>query len=95
LFSVDPETRQQKTYLWLRNDGTIEFAGSEYNLVRYQALEEAYNELKQSHNKLVQAFNAHVHTANNTPPAAVPDLIPANQSNGDITPAKIDELKTI
>lgn len=98
LFSTD-QNGVLKTYLWLKNDGTILLGGDQNNLTRFQQLEEGFNKLKEDHNKLVQAFNSHMHaTAAIGPPSvptAVPDVIPATPSTADISGAKIDEIKTI
>jgi hypothetical protein len=77
----------------LRQDGTAEILGNDDNAVRYSKLEEAYNELNDKFNDLVSAFNQHAHAANATPPTPIPTIIPASPSTGDISPAKIDEIK--
>lgn len=86
------------TDIWLKSDGTIEMGGDSDNMVRYSALEDAYNELQEKFNDLVTAFNQHVHaTAAVGPPVVptpVPGIIPAIESTGDIEPSKIDEIKT-
>ena len=64
--------------------------------VRYNELESAYNQLKSDHDDLVQAFNTHVH-ATAAPGAPSPPTpaagIPASASTGDISGAKINEIK--
>lgn len=87
---------------WFKNDGTAEIGGEDDNFVRYSELEKAFNELNEKFNTLVQTFNAHSHpTAPSgpiSPPQVVPPLpttpIPAEQSDADIEPARIDNLKT-
>lgn len=103
VYSTD-NTGAFKYNVWVRNDGTV-FIGdsdvpSDYtkNLTQYQALETAFNELKGKHNDLVNAFNAHMHPTAGTgapsTPTAIPGSIPAIPSSANITPAKIDHIKT-
>lgn len=42
LFSTDSNGSEKK-YIWLKNDNTIEVGGSSDNMVRYSALETAFN----------------------------------------------------
>lgn len=83
-----------KFYIWQKDDGTCEIGGNGKNMVRYQELETAFNALKDSHNALVEAFNTHMHpTAGNGPPS-IPTVV-AQPSEADISPAKINEIKTL
>lgn len=84
----------EKTYIWQKNDGTIELNGSAKNLVRFQELETGFNKLRTDHNTLVAAFNAHVHAGAGTPPTPVPTVIPVATSTANISGAKIDNIKT-
>jgi hypothetical protein len=99
LFSTD-ENGALQMWLHLKNDGTAEFFGSDDNFVRYSKLEEAFNELKSDFNSLVQSYNSHIHTTTATISAtAVPGVIAPTTATGsssgaDISPAKIEELKT-
>lgn len=96
LYATDDAGAEQN-YIYLRADGTIEFGGSADNMVRYSELERAFNELKEDYNNFLTAFNAHVHptpAGPSSPPTPVPGAIPASPSAADITPAKIDEIKT-
>jgi hypothetical protein len=79
--------------LLFNNAGELIFNSGEDNAVRYSKLEDAYNELKGKFNDLVSAFNQHVHASSGAPPTPVPSVIPAQPSTGDISPAKIDEIK--
>lgn len=79
LFSTD-SLGVEKKYIWLKNDNTIEIGGNSDNMVRFSALEAAFNQLKSE-------FNAHVHASNGTPPT-VP-------STADVSGAKINEIKTL
>jgi hypothetical protein len=97
LFSVDANG-EVKFFIWLKSDGTLQIGGDTKNLVRYQELESAFNSLKQSHNELVNAFNTHMHATAGTGPPSIPTPgsgIPAQPADADITPAKIEEIKTL
>lgn len=92
LFSVD-ESGDLQTFLWVKNDGTIEFGGNVGNLTRFQELETGFNQLKSDFNSFVSTYNTHVHatpsgTSSPTPSTGTP-------STADISGAKIDELKTL
>ena len=65
--------------IYLRENGTIELNGTSDFMVRYSALETAFNELNTK-------FNTHSHAANGTPTAT--------PSTADITGAKIENIKT-
>jgi hypothetical protein len=93
----------------MRNDGTMEVGGDTDFMVRYSELETAYNQLKDDHDALVQAFNdfkgeVQDFASQYIPggpaiqglPAAFVTVTPdAQDSTGDISGAKIDEIKTI
>jgi hypothetical protein len=87
------------TYIWLKNDETMEIGGDADFMVRYSVLESAFNDLKGTVNDLVSAFNSHMHaTAATGPPSIptpIPSSIPAIPSTADISGAKIDEIKTL
>jgi len=85
IFSTD-ENGLLKTAIHLKNDGTIEVGGNSDFMVRYSALETAFNELQQK-------FNTHTH-AGVTAGVGV-TAIPSALSTGDITASKIEEIKTI
>jgi hypothetical protein len=91
-FSTD-EDGVLKTYIWLKNDGTIEIGGDSDNMVRFSALETAFNELKGDFNTFIQGYNTHTHPT----PSGVssPPVIGGTQSAADISGAKIDEIKTL
>ena len=84
--------------IYLTNEGIAEIMGNDDNMVRYSELESAYDQLKQDHDSLVSAFNAHVHPTaapgSPSPPTPIPNQIPASPSTGDISGAKIDNVKT-
>lgn len=95
-------------YILLTNVGTCEIGGTADNMVRYSKLEDAYNQLKSDHDDLVQDINA-IKTvfasgwvvAPNDGGAALKAAAATwagqalSDSTGDITPAKIEEIKTL
>lgn len=85
LFSVD-SNGNLKTFIWLKNDGSIELGGTNDNLVRFSKLEEAFNELQGKFNTFAQAYTPGSPASVGTPPFI-------EQSNSDISEAKIDNLK--
>jgi len=95
LFSTNAQGELQ-FYAWLKADGTMEIGGNSKNMVRYQELETAFNELKDDFNTLVSTFNAHTHTGV-TPGvgSSGSTATPGTSSAADISPAKIDEIKTL
>lgn len=98
LFSTD-ENGELSTFIWLKNDGTMEIGGNTDNMVRFSELQTAFNDLKQSVNDLTTAFNTHTHaTAVPGPPVVptpVPGVIPATPPTADVSGAKIEEIKTL
>lgn len=87
------------TSIYMRGDGTMEIGGTDDYMVRYNELEISFNQLKEDHNDLVSAFNSHMHptaaTGAPSPPTPIPSSIPATPSTADISPAKIEEIKTL
>lgn len=95
LYSTD-NNGVMKTYHWLKNDGTQEIGGNTDFMVRYSKLEQAFNQLKGDFNTHVQHYNAHAHAGVTAGGAStLPTPTTSNPSNADITPAKIQEIKTI
>ena len=97
IFSTDADGALQ-FYLHLKNDGTAEFGGDTKNMVRYQELETAFNQLRDDFNSLVATYNAHTHVyapGPGTPIPTPPPVGPGSPSAADITPARIDEIKTL
>ena len=99
---------QLSQFIRLLNNGMMHIAGEDDNMVRYIPLETAVNELNDKLNDLVSAFNAHTHDGvivsvsggSGSPAVGVPgssgtpDNQTADPSTADITPAKIEEIKT-
>jgi len=97
IYSTD-ESGAEKIYIHLKNDGTMEIGGATDWMVRYSALETAFNDLKGTVNDLVDTFNNHTHTyipGTLSPIPSAATLTTATPSSADISPAKIDEIKTL
>lgn len=90
LYSLDAE-KNEKTYIHLKKDATIEIFGDDDNMVRFSKLEIAFNQLKTDHNNLVVAFN--IDATILATMLALP-FTPQIPSTADIAPAKIKEIKT-
>ena len=97
IFSTDDNGDDQIS-LHLKKDGTAEFGGDSDFMVRYSALETAFNELKSDFNSLVAKHNTHVHPfvglAVGVPGFTTPTTTTETPSIADISGAKIDEIKT-
>jgi hypothetical protein len=83
IYSTD-DTGNVQTFIYLRPNGQIEFGGNNDFMVRFSALETAYNELQQK-------FNTHVHPGVTSGGASTSPT--PTQSTGDITEAKINDLR--
>lgn len=99
LYSTDADGQQQ-FYAWLKGNGTLELGGDADNMVRYSKLEEAFNTLKDDFNAFIDRYNLHIHIApSGGGPTAAPDTAPPKpalvHTTADISPAKIDEIKTL
>lgn len=86
LYSTD-KNGNEKFYTWLKNDGTYEIGGNADNSVRYSKLAAAFNELQGKFNTFAAAYTPGSPAILGTPPTIA-------QSTGDITQAKINEIKT-
>lgn len=84
-----------KFAIYLRADGTCEVGGDTDNMVRYSELETAFNTLRDDFNNFVNlTYNLHQHpTAAVGPPS--PPSVTGQQSQADISGAKINEVKTL
>lgn len=94
LFSTDADGAEQ-FFIWLKNDGTAEIGGTDYHMVRYEKLEEAFNELKSDFNNFITAYNTHTHIGVTVGLGSTSFTTPGTQSAADITPAKISEIKCL
>lgn len=98
LFSTDSDLGL-KSYVWLKNDGTILINGDNNNAVLFNELKTEFNKLKQDHNTLVQKWNAFCSayapgspSSLGTPPTLATSTVTANSSN--IDNAKNAKIKT-
>ena len=100
IYSTDPDG-VVSTSIYLRGDGTMEIGGNADFMVRYNELETAFNQLKSDFDSLVTAYNAHTHittavTGGGGPPGVIAATTSTSSpSTADITPAKIQEIKTL
>lgn len=93
LFSTD-ESGNEQMFLWLKNDGTIEFGGNAGHLTRYEELKTAFDELKNNFNSFVNTtYNVHIHPTPAGPSSPTVSL--GTPSTADMSGAKINELKTL
>lgn len=93
-FNADePEFRNRDgdVLLKLTSSGIVLYSDAD-NAVRYSALETAYNQLKTDFDNLVTIFNAHVHPDPTSGSTGITPT-PGTPSTGDITGAKVDEIK--
>lgn len=97
IFSRDPGNGAQKIFIWVKNDGVIEFGGNADNLIRYTKTANSINELKDSINDLKNIISAWVPVPNDGGAALKSALASwfASPLVQDISGAKIDELKTL
>jgi len=89
----------------LKNDGTAEIGGDSDFMVRFSVLETAYNQLKSDHDDTVSKLNAVIDLLKTWTviaqdggaalQLAAQALQNASNSTGDISGAKIDEIKTL
>lgn len=94
LYSID-NNGNLKTYVWLKNDGTMEIGGNTKHMVRYEELQTAFNQLKQDLNTFITIFNSHTHTGVTIGVGSTSTTTtPGTTSSADISPAKIDNIKT-
>ena len=92
MYSTDADGAM-KTYTWLKADGTMEIGGSANHMVQYEALATAFNKLKSDHDALIDEWVSFC--AVYAPgPSVVPIPTSAAHSTADISPAKLDKIKT-
>lgn len=83
--------------VWLHNDGSVELggtgaAGSNVNhAAQYEGLQTAFDQLKSDFNTFITTYNMHTHPGGST--TGTPNQH-GNDSNADITPAKLANIKT-
>lgn len=106
LFEMDDNNKEVKIThasgqsVILNDDQTIDILGNADNAVRFSELKSAYDELRDDLNSLISSHNVHIHLTTATVGAtAVPGVISPTgsavaPSTGDISAAKINEIKT-
>jgi hypothetical protein len=95
LFSTD-DAGGLKTFIWLKNDGTIQMAGTGDFMVRYEEMAKVCNELKDDITTLKQVFSTWSPIAQDGGAALKGAAATwfATPLQEDITKAKIAEIKT-
>lgn len=96
LFSTD-ENGNEKIFLWLKNDGTIEFGGNTDNIIGFAQTELSIDEIKYDINSLKNILSAWVPVPNDGG-AALKAALASYFSQPlieQITNGKKDELKTL
>ena len=97
IYSTD-QNGVESVAIKLTSAGNIEIGGNTDHAVKYSALETQFNELNDKFNALVSAFNQHMHataaTGAPSTPTPIPSIIPAEESDADITGAKINNILT-
>jgi hypothetical protein len=97
LYSTDSDGSAQFA-IYLRADGTCEVGGDSDNMVRYSELETAFNQLQSDFDSFVNTYNTHIHDVPQAPSGTLPSApttSTGSASTADISPAKIDEIKTL
>lgn len=98
MFSTD-DNGNLKIDLHVKKDGTIHFGGENGNLVRYQELKQEYDKTKDVVDTILNILRGSPipepgNGANSALQSALSGAL-AGKSTGDISGAKIDELKTL
>lgn len=98
IYSTNEAGDEVAAYLHFKNDGTIEFNGSEDNLVRYSKLKEEYDKTKEVIDIIIQTLQAPINEPGSGAPSAFQAALKGaltGKATGDISPSKIDEIKTL
>jgi hypothetical protein len=94
-FHSEDSDGAEQAYMYLTKDGELHLMGDSDNAVRFSELQTAFDELKSDFNSFVNTYNAHVHpgvTAGGASTSPTPSS--GSTTSADISPAKIDEIKT-
>lgn len=99
LYSED-ENGNLKFYLWLKNNGTAEFGGTDDNLVRFIPMEQAFDEVNDKLNDMISKWNAFAaaYVPGSPTTVGLPSTLAGQNvspSTADISGAKINEIKTL
>lgn len=92
LFSTD-DKGEEKTFLWLKNDGTIQVGGDSDNSVRFSELKAGFDELRGELNEFITLYNKHTHISSSVGNSNAPTLLSSSKAIASIDKAKIDEIK--
>jgi hypothetical protein len=100
IYSFDSKGKK-KSYVFCKSNGNVELNGNGDNAVRYSKLELAFNELQAKFNTLLLKYNSHTHPvpfaqaiSAAATPLSSPTTSQSTPSIGQISLAKIDNLKT-
>ena len=80
----------EKFEIYLRNDGKVEFNGSDNFLVKYNELKEGFDQLKSDFNGLVTLYNSHIHPVSGAATLVTTSI--DTPSTADISDSKNDSL---
>lgn len=97
-FSTNDEG-DEETYIYLKDDGTIEIGGASDNMVRFAPLKEGYDKTKDVSDAIVTILTGPpINEPGNGAPSALQAALSSalsGKSTGDIDDSKIDEIKTL
>ncbi|MDX5583643.1 MAG: hypothetical protein QNK20_01745 [Aureibaculum sp.] len=94
IFSTSEDGSTLKSFVKLRNDGTMELNGNADNLVGFNDLKIGFDKLTEDFNGLVSDYTSHIHTTTATVGASpTPGIITPTTSAGTPSTASIDDAK--
>lgn len=96
LYATD-ENGVEKFSVYFKNDGTVEFGGTDDNFVRYSELKKGFDDLKKDFNDFLSGkFAVHTHPYVNvsTPSTTSVTTTVVLPSSADISSSKIKNIKT-
>jgi hypothetical protein len=97
IFATD-KVGNEKRYIHLKNDNTVEFGGTGNFLVKYNELKENYDKTKEVLDSILTILNgAPIPEPGNGAPSALQTALSsalAGKSTGDISGSKISDFKT-
>lgn len=98
IFSED-SSGDLSTFIWLKNDGTMQIGGDSDNMVRYSTLKSEYDKTKDVLDSILTILTgAPINEPGNGSPSALQAALSgalAGKATGDITGSKIEEIKTL